>query len=470
MKRFGLVSVLFLLIGFIVFRDISFLYFHSDDFVWLLRAKSDTFFNLPSYFIDTQGFFYRPFTIIYFWQMWQYFRDDSFWYHLMNLLIHFFNSILVFALIQKIVAKNDYFKKRKSEIVSVSFVASLLFFVNPIHLENIIWISAVTELLPALFLLSGLLASIYFFDDQKKRGKLLIVYMGFILGLLSHEYSVVFPLVVFATDMYFSQNNPIKIFIKWKWFYLSLILIDLIYLIIRAYAGSHWSGGDYSYDLVKLPFNFIGNSIGYIGSGIFGISFIPLYQQARVLLRSNLLVAGVLVAFTSMLILICYLQLRKAVNFKRIKVFGSIILYLVSLFIIFLLPFLGLGGIAERYLYLPSFALLLIFSLIIYCFSGFLSKYSESVPVTPIFILISLCIFSLYTLSIINDTKDWKLASDYVGDSMIEFKDNCSKFKEGELLSRRSPPNRIGRAWVYQVGYEEGANLYCPKNLKIHRY
>jgi hypothetical protein len=469
MKRYVLVTLLFVALGFLVFRDFLFLYFHSDDFVWLLNAQTDSLGDLSKYFFDTQGFFYRPFTKLYFWQMWQLVTDNSYWYHFVNILIHTINSLLVLILASKVLHRSDYFKKKKQDIFGISFITSLLYFVHPIHLENIIWVSAVTELLPAMFLLLALICSFDYLSGDNVWWKRIVIFFGFVLGLFSHEYAVVFPAIVFATDWYLSSKSLIKLVFEKTSFYLTLAVITLIYLILRWFAGSHWSGGDYSYDLMKLPFNIAGNLLGYIGSGIFGIGFLPIYQNLREMLRSQLLLSTIILSFVAAALFIGWTKFRKSSQAKSLGSIGKLFVYLSLVFVILLLPFLGLGGIAERYLYLPSFAFLLSLSVGLYILARFLSDYSESVPVMPIFILSSLFLSSFYLLSVVNDTKDWKLASDYVESSLVEFKENCASFKEGELLVRPSPPNRIGRAWVYQVGYEEGANLYCPKSLKIQR-
>ena len=49
----------------LLFRDIPQLYFFSDDFIWLLNAKQDTVVDLTRYFVDAEGFFYRPVTNLY---------------------------------------------------------------------------------------------------------------------------------------------------------------------------------------------------------------------------------------------------------------------------------------------------------------------------------------------------------------------------------------------------------------------
>jgi hypothetical protein len=63
--------------------------------------------------------------------------------------------------------------------------------------------------------------------------------------------------------------------------------------------------------------------------------------------------------------------------------------------------------------------------------------------------------------------EDWRQASTAVDSRMWEFQYLCGKFNRGREISRSIPESRIGRAWVFQVGYEQGANVYCDKDLKI---
>jgi hypothetical protein len=165
-----------------LFRDIPPLYFFSDDFVWLLEAKHDTAEMVPTYFTESHGFFYRPITKLYFWGMWQVAQDSASAYHLVNIGVHILVSIAVYVfslqLIRRVVSKNS--KPYAARVIA--FGTTLLYFVHPAHLENIIWPSAVTELIPALCVLVGLIIFIWSLEKSQKWLQI-VIYGLFIVGL-----------------------------------------------------------------------------------------------------------------------------------------------------------------------------------------------------------------------------------------------------------------------------------------------
>jgi hypothetical protein len=467
---------LFILLGalaYFLFGNSLHNYFVSDDFIWLLNAKNDHYADLFRYIIDAKGFFYRPFTEMYFFFMWRWFGVDPYAYHLFNILIHLFNSVVVYLLASSLL--NRFYSDSRSRNVLLACVTSILFFIHPIHQENILWISAVTELFPAAFLLSALLLFVTrFIHHRATISAMILFYLLFILALMSHEYGVIFPILIFLADYFLTVDTTkvtaltkvIIVIASKKTMYIGMIITDFIYLLIRSQANAHWSGGDYSYNLVKLPFNIVGNLFGYLGLNIVGVPFIYFYQSLRNVMRDNLILSGILL-LTLFAGTVYIIKISKRGDEDSFLSSQSVrlIWYLVLFFVVALLPFLGLGGIAERYLYLPSFAMLLLLSLFLY----WTIRYFD-VPVNQYqiwYFAIILLISILYSYSTKIDQNDWQLASNFVYNRLGEFRDNCSNFTEGETISRVSPPNRTGRAWVFQVGYQQGANVLCDKNITI---
>jgi len=470
MKYFvGLLS-LFAFLSILLFRDIPALYFFSDDFVWLLNAKQDSLAQLPLYFVDSEGFFYRPVTKIYFWVMWQLVQDQAYWYHVVSLVMHSVISVFVYLLSGVLLTRILSQKALKQRIPLIAFVSAVLFFIHPIHLESIIWPSVITELIPAFCTIVGLYLFVQGYITRRK-----VLYglttVLFIVGLGGHEYMVVFPGLVYLTHIFLLQTEKNRALDFWKplqsekFLYLLLIFFEIAYFVLRAVSNAHWSGGDYSYDLVKLPFNIVGNLLGYFGLLVVGIPFIDWYFQLRFLLRENLLMAFAGLLVVGVLLAVIAKNVYKYRRTQSFKLFA----YLLLFSLVTLLPFLGLGAIAERYIYLPSVAMILIGVYACYLLSDTIQQYTNSVSTITAFLLLTGICGSYYVFSMGRDIQQWQIASNYVSDRLIEFQTECDQFSQGELVVRSSPPNRLGRAWVYQVGYEEGANLYCDKNLRIMR-
>ncbi len=162
--------------------------------------------------------YFRPMTFLSFkidyllWGLWPQ------GYHLTNIILHFFNGVLIFLLIRA-VWNNLY----------IAFASSLLFVVHPIHNIPINYITDRGNLLAGFFMLSSLLV---IFSDRIKTilPKTTAAVALFICALLSRESAALFP--VYVLLLYFSKKKTIK---KQKILIIfsSISAVLLIYLIWR---------------------------------------------------------------------------------------------------------------------------------------------------------------------------------------------------------------------------------------------
>jgi protein O-mannosyl-transferase len=441
---------LFVLVGFGVYYQSLFVYFLSDDFIWLFEASRSTLATLPQYFYVADGFFYRPTTKLYFYALYQIFELNAFWYHFFNIVIHGLNAFLVFLFVKRILGVSNLSSQLQQYI---SFFSALFFLVHPIHLEPVVWVSAVTELIPAFFML--LVLNIYsrLSQSQFSIWNMVLICVFYFFAMGGHEFAIVLPLLLVVVDVYLFKN---QLFAKRK-VYILMLMTALLYLTLRYIAQSHWQGGDYSYNLAKLPFNVAGNLIGYLFFTFFGSSIYDWYEQARVFLRGNLLLAG---GISSLVIFLLFL-FRKGIweIFCRLERFY---LLMVAFFVIGLLPFLGLGTIAERYVYFSSFTLYVILCHVVYLFCVKVFRV-EKVQVEFLGVLFFLSL--LFSGLSYAGMEDWSIASAKVN-ALIN--GTCTNVEEGDIVVLENSINRVGRAWVFQVGYEQAISLVCSKEVKSY--
>ncbi len=99
----------------------------TDD--WILTGKHE-------------GGYYRPLIIMSFYADYLMWGLRSTGFHVTNILIHAFNSVLVFIFILLLFCNHE---KR----IQISLISGLLFAIHPRHIESIAWIAARTDLLCA---------------------------------------------------------------------------------------------------------------------------------------------------------------------------------------------------------------------------------------------------------------------------------------------------------------------------------
>src|SRR6185503_19622290 len=103
------------------------------------------------------------------------------------------------------------------------------------------------------------------------------------------------------------------------------------------------TGGDYSYSLINLPFNILGNTLGYFMLSLLGPISLPLYNMLRVVARENI---GLTIFITLLLAGAFYLAYRFLRSYvtkmdkedKKILVFGLLFAFIATL------PFLDFGN------------------------------------------------------------------------------------------------------------------------------
>lgn len=165
------------------------------------------------YGISSGSNFYRPIQALsymcdyYLWQL------DPKGYHITNILLQALVSFLVFILINAIVKKT-----------ALAFAAALFFSVSPVHTEAVSYISGRADMLMGIFLLSSL---ILFIKSQGIKYRLSFVILShclFVLGLLSKELAVVFPIVILAYVYYFKKKPLSSI---------PFFIISGVYLLLR---------------------------------------------------------------------------------------------------------------------------------------------------------------------------------------------------------------------------------------------
>ena len=259
-------------------------FFVADDFTWFRWAAdcsssasgecSSVVKTISNYFTEAGGFFYRPGTKLYFDIMYSIFWLNQNVYHMVSLLLHVITAS-IFYFIAKRILKNNM----------LGAISALLFLVMSGYAEIVFWISATGHLFNALFILASLLFFMLW-DEKKKSIFYLASIFAMVLSLLFYELGIVVPLLIIAYKV--TQDRSFRLRDVFKGLtYPVLFVPSILYLIVRFAAGSHWQGGDYSYNLIKLPFNVAGNLIGYLGIVLIGPLSLSFYEKLRSVTREN---------------------------------------------------------------------------------------------------------------------------------------------------------------------------------------
>lgn len=447
-KEFGsfftspaLVSLYMLMTISIVFAKSITNFFVGDDFTWLRWAASGTPGDIKKYFLDASGFFYRPITKTVMFILYQLFAFTPAGYHIFNLFLHLLVGIGVLLVARKIL-KNKYF----------AIIAGFLFLLLPGSFENVYWISTLSTNLEAVGVIYSIWALLKFRETKQWMYYIFSLACS-IFAMWSYEGGIVVPLILLATDVWFGARRISK---QNLLLYIPNLLIVCAYFLMRQLSHALSAGGDYSYNLSHLLPNFVGNFLGYLGMYIVGPRVLPWYTILRNGLKAYAFIIGLFILIGIILLIVTIVRdssiLKK--QFKNI-VSRNLIGYL-SIMVIALLPFLGLGNIAPRYSYTGGIGFVLLVAYLLMQITIIWEKDRNKIIVYAVTVVCTILLLFNYIISLMQTNSDWTKAGNITSQTLKYFRADNASLPFRSVIYINNLPIRYGQAWVFPVGLSDG--------------
>jgi tetratricopeptide (TPR) repeat protein len=366
-----------------------------------LGQNFPAFFNLDYFKIAQAEVSYRPIATLSYFLIYALFNLSPLAFHLSSLLLHIFNVIGVYVLV-------DLIQHNKK----TSLIAALVFACHPVLTETVNCISYNEDLLATFFYLLSLV--LYIRAGTRENPPALPIYffslVAFSVALLSKEMAITLPVIIFLYDFTRTETAKTNDFIKQavatidkqKFYYIGFGLVAIFYLALRfkilvnpAGSFSHSRAG-----LFERIFFLPDHLFDYIKLVLFPLDLNAEYSFAypdRFLAFSNLFSFIVIIAII--------------VGSFFIYKHSKGIFFGIWWFIITLLPVSNLieihNPIAERYLYLPLVGFCLVISILISEIPGRSDLvHSKNIARLKYSILIGLLIF--YSLVTVARNPVWK--------------------------------------------------------------
>ncbi|MCX6258445.1 MAG: tetratricopeptide repeat protein [Bacteroidia bacterium] len=279
-------------------------------------------------------------------------------YHILNLLLHLINVVLVFFLFRKLSNGRNW----------TGFITALLFGIHPLHVESVAWVSERKDVLYALFFLSAMLVYLRYLE----RGKwpdLILVFILFVLSILSKPAAIIFPVALLTIDYYYMRLDKWKTYLEKIPFLLVAVFFSVLTLKAQSHQGAVAEAGMFS-ATSRFFFGNYGIMI-YLVKAIVPFNLCAFYPfpPINMSLPADYYLSPI-VSLALIALLVIYRRKNRVLTF-------SILFYLVNLLLV--LQFLPVGSavIADRYTYLP---LLGPFFLIGYYVQQWIEKNKSAVP------------------------------------------------------------------------------------------
>lgn len=186
------------IIGFLVFGNMLFNDFVWDDLSYIIFNPDVHTFNLVHLF-QANGFNtvsqYRALAAVYFAILYNIFGNTSFFYHIIQLVLHIINSIFVLFLFKKFFS------------VRIAFFLSLLFLIHPMQVESVSFIGAAGN---DLFFLFGISALFLLFRKKTKISNLdYAIYPLLLASVLTKETGVTFIFLSMLLPFLFHRKDKL---------------------------------------------------------------------------------------------------------------------------------------------------------------------------------------------------------------------------------------------------------------------
>jgi hypothetical protein len=272
-------------------------------------------------------------------------------HHLMNLLLHIANTLLLFLVLR--LAANAVWPS--------AFVAAL-FALHPLHVESVAWAAERKDVLSTFFWLLTMWAYVSY-ARKPNTVKYLSAIIFFALGLMAKPMIITLPLILFLMDFWpleriaFVQSNagqkkPLNIFVEKIPFFILSAASSVITIVIMKRSG-------HIADIVALaPKYRIANAIVSYGRYILkmfwpsGLS--PFYPHPGTTLALWKTVAAGMILLVLSITVFCFARRRYLI--------AGWLWYLITLLPVIGLLQVGSQAMADRYTYIPLIGLFIMIS------------------------------------------------------------------------------------------------------------
>jgi protein O-mannosyl-transferase len=157
----------------------------------------------------------RPLLMFTFWLNFQQSgAQDTFGYHFVNVLLHFFNTIFIFLAVRKVL---NWAGVDESRTAILSFFAAGLFLLHPAQTESVSYVASRSETLSVFFVLAAFVVFLYRPAARASIPRILALMALFAAAGLSKEHTAVLPALFILTDYYWNfEFSPSVIWRNWK--------------------------------------------------------------------------------------------------------------------------------------------------------------------------------------------------------------------------------------------------------------
>ena len=270
--------------------------------------------------------------------------------HLVNLMIHIFNVLLLFVVLTKMT----------NAVWPSAFVAAV-FGVHPLHVESVAWISERKDVLSTFFVFLAILSHLQFVARDRKRWHIVSL-LFFVLSLMSKQMYVTLPFLLLLLDYWplkrFTKVSGIsecdhgqslrKLVVEKLPFLLTTVLFS-----VCAFAGQRRGGAIGSFEefsALQRCLNACVSYVAYLWQTIWPVDLVVFYPYPQQLPWGQAILAVVILTVVT----VCAARMRT----HQPNLIVGWLWYVGTLVPVIGVVQIGRQRMADRYMYFPMIGLL----------------------------------------------------------------------------------------------------------------
>lgn len=148
----------------------------------------------------------RPLLMFTYWLNYQWSQNDPYTYHVVNVLFHFANGILVWLAVSRIL---EFAAVGKSLRTILSLFCGLLFLFHPVQTESVTYVASRSENQSLFFFLAAFTVFLYRRGEAVSLRVSAAVLLLFAAAVATKEHTAVLPALLLLTDFYW--NPPFSL-------------------------------------------------------------------------------------------------------------------------------------------------------------------------------------------------------------------------------------------------------------------
>ena len=278
---------------------------------------------------------------------------DPWGHHFVNVLIHSFNSVLVFGLVIVLIS----FRKERidNKMLLAAGVAAILFGIHPQHVESIAWVSERKDVLCLFFILLTLISYV-FYVEKTRRFWYFVTLICFVLALLAKPMAVTVPVILLLMDVYplhrtrLTASVHIVSYQKLALEKIPFFMFTVCSIILTLFAQQAAMFPIEHFGIISRFLNAFNTLFLYIAKFIFPVGLSPFYSlNIGINIVENPAVLAPLLGTLCITLLCIYLWFQKKYYWLITWLF-----YLVTLSPVIGIIQVGGQAAADRYVYLPT--------------------------------------------------------------------------------------------------------------------